>query len=211
MKLKQADLDYIRSSKETQAELAERFKVSQGTISNVQNFRGSYSEPSQPQDSLILTEPAITLEQLCELYGAMDLDDVDLNPGEPESLDEIQMILLDGCVSDTDGMIPLTPQNKKAGNILADAGYVRKREDPKGHKWVLAEDGVTRHALEYYRREYGSAQLNLPPVDLDSHEFGTNQRGPRPFLKPTSFFSPEFEKRVGDQLERLIDHICGKK
>lgn len=209
MKLTDIDISTIRSSNLSQSELAFQYGVSQGTISNVLNFRGAYTEFIEHQ-IYEPTEPTMTVEEVIEGYGAIDIEDIELNDGEPEHLKPSELILLDKLVADPENILPCEGDNKDVGNCLADYGYVRIREDKKSDKFVLTDEGKTRHALEHYRREYGLAELTPLAMNPDPGVTeNVRQRG-RPTSKPSGMFSSEFETRVGDLLERLVDHIVSR-
>lgn len=209
MKLSDVDINAIRQSDLSQSELALQYGVSQGTISNVQNFRGAYTDHVE-HELYETTEPQMTIEEVVEAYGAIDIEDVELNEGEPNLLKPSENILLDKLVADPEHILPYEGDNKDVGNSLADYGYVRIREDKKAHKLVLTDEGKTRHALEHYRREYGLAELMPLAMKPDPGIVKeVKSRGRRP-SKVQGMFSPEFEQRVGDLLERLVDHITGE-
>lgn len=212
MKLTAEQLKEIRTSDETQGQLAERFGVSQGTISNILNYRGAYTEVSS---DLKLSTPVMSIEDVVEGYGAIELEDVELNSGEPETLNQAELLLLDQLVQQGSGMVECTEQNKHAGKSLNESDYVRRREDPKGHKWVLTDEGSLRHALEYYRLEYGLVEHKFQAEEIEETtrvgEVSKTRVRRDKVTQSNHIFSPEFEKRLGDQLERLVDHICGKK
>lgn len=205
----------VYESNSTYAELAEQYQVSPSTIRNIVKANPPYEWLLQPHViKLELTRPSLQEHELVEGYGAIDLEDIDLNPGEPEDLTQPELKLLDELV-DSSGPLAWHSSNSNIGEKLTDYGYARRREDPKGHKWLMTDEGKLRHALEYYRREHGLVEPEFVAEDVEETtrvgEVSMTKVRRAKVTQSNHIFSPEFEQRLGDQLDRIVDHICGKK
>lgn len=201
--LTQEQIAGIRTSSKTQSELADIFGVSQGTISNVLNFRGPYSIQAEvrltPKMSPLLSE-----KETAEKYGAIDIEDIELGLDEIINLRYKLLDVLDTAI--IDGEIPIDPKINADCETLSRSNYLIKREDPKGHKWVVTELGIARHSYECHRRELGLIQDEMVEEVSEQKPTKSSKQSKN---KSHGIFSPEFEKRLGDQIDRLLDHICG--